>query len=384
MRLFSTLGRRLARGRGFIQHLQMAAKRIRVSASTGWYPVYLGEKILIPMLARHLPAKVPVALLVDEGVAASPHTLQLFAWLEKRASRVVRVRIPAGEKSKSVDEYGRVLRQLAGAGLTRDGWVLALGGGVTGDLAGFVAATYLRGLPLIQIPTTVVAMVDSSVGGKTGIDLPEGKNLVGAFYPPRAVVADLRWLESLPAAEKRSGMAEVLKYGAIADAKLFGSLAKGPPRSMGKVVKRCVEIKAKLTGKDERDLKGQRALLNFGHTVAHALEGVAGYEGLRHGEAVAIGMAVAAHLSVKVGRMKKKTAEKLKAAIVAHGLPITHPDLRWDKISPLMERDKKATTQGIRWVLLRKIGRADLVTHVTEKKVQLALEEVREGRPAKG
>jgi len=149
-------------------------------------------------------------------------------------------------------------------------------------------------------------------------------------------------------------------------------------------VKRCVEIKAKLAGEDEKDLKGKRALLNFGHTVAHGLEGIAGYQGLRHGEAVAIGMCVAAHLSVKAKGLKKKTAEKLKAAIAAHGLPVTHPDLRWDKLSPVMARDKKATTQGIRWVLLKKIGRADLVSGVTEKKIQLALEEVREGRPPKG
>jgi 3-dehydroquinate synthase len=261
---------------------------------------------------------------------------------------------------------------------------VAVGGGVTGDLAGFVAATYLRGLPVIQIPTTVVAMVDSSVGGKTGIDLPEGKNLVGAFHPPKAVLADLRWLETLPLAEKRAGMAEVLKYGAIADSKLFGSLAKGPPRSMKKVVKRCVEIKAKLAGEDEKDLKGKRALLNFGHTVAHGLEGVVGYEGLRHGEAVAIGMVVAAHLSVKARRLKKKAAEKLKAVIRAHGLPVTHSELRWERLSPVMARDKKATTQGIRWVLLRKIGKADLVSGVTEKKIQLALEEVREGKLPKG
>jgi len=362
----------------------MSAKRIRVKSSTGVYPVYVGEKILPQGLQSVLPAKVPVAMLVDEGIAGLPLAVGLFEWLEKRASRIVRVRIPAGEKSKSVEEYGRVVRQLAGAGLTRDGWIVAVGGGVTGDLAGFVAATYLRGLPVIQIPTTVVAMVDSSVGGKTGVDLPEGKNLVGAFHPPKAVLADLRWLNLLPAVEKRAGMAEVIKYGAIADAKLFGSLAKGMPRSMAKVVKRCVEIKAKLAGEDEMDLKGKRALLNFGHTVAHGLEGIAGYQGLRHGEAVAIGMCVAAHLSVKAKGLKKKTAEKLKAAIAAHGLPVTHPDLRWDKLSPVMARDKKATTQGIRWVLLRKIGRADLVSGVTEKKIQLALEEVREGRPPKG
>ncbi|NDE85155.1 MAG: 3-dehydroquinate synthase, partial [Verrucomicrobia bacterium] len=277
----------------------------------------MGEKILPQGLQSVLPAKVPVAMLVDEGIAGLPLAVGLFEWLEKRSSRVVRVRIPAGERSKSVEEYGRVVRQLAGAGLTRDGWIVAVGGGVTGDLAGFVAATYLRGLPVIQIPTTVVAMVDSSVGGKTGIDLPEGKNLV-----PKAVLADLRWLNFLPAVEKRAGMAEVIKYGAIADAKLFGSLAKGMPRSMAKVVKRCVEIKAKLAGEDEKDLKGKRALLNFGHTVAHGLEGIAGYQGLRHGEAVAIGMCVAAHLSVKTRGLKKKTAEKLKAAIAAHGLPV--------------------------------------------------------------
>jgi 3-dehydroquinate synthase len=227
-------------------------------------------------------------------------------------------------------------------------------------------------------------MVDSSVGGKTGVDLPEGKNLVGAFYPPRAVLADLRWLQFLPPAEKRAGMAEVLKYGAIADAKLFASLAKGAPRSMAKVVKRCVEIKAKLTGEDEQDRKGKRALLNFGHTVAHGLEGILGYNGLRHGEAVAIGMAVAAHLSVKARGFKKKTAEKLKAAIRVQGLPVTHPELRWDRLANWISRDKKATSEGIRWVLLRKIGRADLVSGVAEKKVMAALEEVREGRPAKG
>ena len=228
----------------------MSIQRVRVKSSAGMYPVYIGDKLLPAILQKQLPAKVPVAMLVDEGVAALPLTTDLFHWLERRASRVVRVRIPAGERSKSIDEYGRVLRQLAGAGVTRDGWILAVGGGVTGDLAGFVAATYLRGLPLIQIPTTVVAMVDSSVGGKTGVDLPEGKNLVGAFYPPKAVLADLRWLQFLSPVEKRAGMAEVLKYGAIADSKLFASLAKGAPRSMGKVVKRCVEIKAKLAGED--------------------------------------------------------------------------------------------------------------------------------------
>jgi 3-dehydroquinate synthase len=362
----------------------MSIQRVRVKSSAGLYPVYIGDKLLPVVLQKHLPAKVPVAMLVDEGVAALPLTTDLFHWLERRSSRVVRVRIPAGERSKSIDEYGRVLRQLAGAGMTRDGWVLAVGGGVTGDLAGFVAATYLRGLPLIQIPTTVVAMVDSSVGGKTGVDLPEGKNLVGAFYPPQAVLADLRWLQFLSPVEKRAGMAEVLKCGAIADSKLFASLAKGAPRSMAKVVKRCVEIKAKLAGEDEKDLKGKRALLNFGHTVAHGLEGILGYDGLRHGEAVAIGMAVAAHLSVKARGFKKKTAEKLKAAIRAHGLPVTHPELRWDRLSTWISRDKKATSEGIRWVLLRKIGKADLVSGVVEKKVMAALEEVREGRPAKG
>jgi 3-dehydroquinate synthetase len=225
-----------------------------------------------------------------------------------------------------------------------------------------------------QVPTTLLAMVDSSVGGKTGVNLPEGKDLVGCFYQPRLVLADLDALATLPRRELAAGMAEVIKYGVIADAALFLQVASGRPRQWGATVKRCVEIKAEVVGSDERETTGRRAALNFGHTLGHAVEQAAGYGELLHGEAVAIGMRAAAHLSrMKVG-LSSKEVEAIESAIVANELPLQAKGLDPERIKRAMAQDKKVKAGQIRWVLTPRIGETVLVNDVTEAEVNTLID----------
>ena len=286
-----------------------------------------------------------------------------------------------GEKSKSLEVAQIALSNIARSRLPRSGTIVALGGGVIGDLAGFVAATYLRGIAFVQVPTTLLAMVDSSVGGKTGVNLPEGKNLVGAFHQPRLVVADLDTLATLPAREFAAGMAEVIKYGAIRDRALFDRVANGvTPQDddLAEIVEKCVAIKARIVERDEFETKGERALLNFGHTLGHAIEKATGYQRYLHGEAISLGLRAAAWLSVwhPETQLTEADAKAIEQALLDNDLPLTlDPDVSRDAVLGALGNDKKvAADGGNRWVLLKKLGEAQSGYQISPEFVHKAVE----------
>ena len=276
----------------------------------------------------------------------------------------VLVTVPAGETSKRLAMVEHCYDRLAAHRLERKSFIVALGGGVVGDLAGFVAATYLRGIPFVQVPTTLLAQVDSSVGGKTGVNLKSGKNLVGAFYQPRRVLCDLDALVTLPEREYLSGLAEVIKYGIIYDAALFARLERQMPKllqrdvsTLGAVVARCCAIKAEVVGQDETE-SGLRAILNFGHTIGHAIENSFGYGKYLHGEAIAIGQVAAAKLSQRVLGLPAGDATRIETLFVRAGLPVkiklTPAQRR--KLFAAMTLDKKVSAGEVKFVLAEKIG----------------------------
>jgi 3-dehydroquinate synthase len=241
-----------------------------------------------------------------------------------------------------------------------------------GDLAGFVAVIYQRGLAFMQMPTSLLAQVDSSVGGKTGVNLPQGKNLVGVFYQPRLVLADTGVLQSLPERELRAGYAEVIKHGAIYDAEFFAWLEREqkPAAELGFVVRRCCEIKGAVVGQDERE-SGLRAILNFGHTIGHAMEALSDYVGLLHGEAISIGMCCAAELSVRRGGLGRAEADRIRALIAASGLPTRIGEkYNWDDLRSAMQLDKKNVAGKQRFVLLKRLGEAFVSDEVTDRDVE--------------
>ena len=283
-------------------------------------------------------------------------------------SKTFRMTITAGEKSKCLAVAEKIYERCVSSGLDRKSYIVALGGGMIGDLAGFVAATYLRGVRFIQVPTTLLAMVDSSVGGKTGVNLVSGKNLVGAFHQPSAVLTDLGVLSTLPNREYISGMAEVVKYGIIWDSVLFRKiednvdlLLKRDTGLLAGIISRCCEIKAEVVAVDEREA-GVRAILNFGHTVGHALEQLTGYSILLHGEAISIGMVFAARLSVIEKDFKAVDASRIEALLAKLGLPTGMNALNdkysLDKIRTAMESDKKSVDKIPKFVLIHSIGEA--------------------------
>jgi len=289
-------------------------------------------------------------------------------------------RIQGGEGSKTLQTVSSLLSDLAKHKIPRSAVLFAIGGGVIGDVVGFVAATYLRGIAFVQVPTTLLAMVDSSVGGKTGVNLPEGKNLVGAFHQPKLVVADLDTLKTLPPREFAAGMAEVIKYGAIKDKALFDRVStrvNPDDADLDEIVEKCVAIKARIVEKDEFETKGQRALLNFGHTIGHAIENATGYKAYLHGEAIALGMRAAAWLSVWQAGLPEADAHRIEAALAANALPITlKPEVDRAAILSALGNDKKVAADGKnRWVLLKSLGEAtgghELPSDLVEKAVDL-------------
>ncbi len=322
----------------------------------------MGEDLLAQLpelLARHCPA-AHYALVTDSTVA--PLYAEAAASAIGRAARVTVVTFPSGEWNKTRETWAGVTDRLIAAGVGRDGAIVALGGGVVGDVAGFVAASYLRGLPYVQVPTTLLAMIDSSIGGKTGVDTPAGKNLVGAFHQPRLVIADLATLGSLPPNHLAAGMAEAIKHGAIADHGYFQQVRTLAPQVLGgdraalrQVVERSMAIKAGVVAEDERE-RGRRAILNFGHTVAHALEAVTGYE-LLHGEAVAIGMATEARLGQELGITAPSAHQALSDMLAAYRLPTRGPaKADTEQILGAMQHDKKTRDASVRFAFLRTIG----------------------------
>jgi 3-dehydroquinate synthase len=300
----------------------------------------------------------PRVIVTDSNVRNQPWFARVLETLKINDVPLLEHVVDAGEPSKSFEILTRACSALAKGAMRRDCVIIALGGGVVGDLAGFLAAVYLRGVRFLQAPTTLLAAVDSSVGGKTGINLPEGKNLVGSFYQPQGVFIDLDWLETLPSREFTSGMAEAIKCAIIRDLSLFESLQDGNMPDLEKIIHRCVEIKADVVANDERETNGLRAILNFGHTIGHAIEATAGYGKCLHGEAVAIGMIGAAFLSSRIAGLPEESAEAIRQTIQSHGLPVTRPGIDPQALLATMARDKKASKKGLCWTLCPKIGEA--------------------------
>ena len=301
------------------------------------------------------------AVVVSDGNVCNFHLAPVMESLRSVGFTPESVCIPAGEKSKSVDMLVTLWNTFCGFGITRTDVVVALGGGVVGDLAGFAAATFLRGCPIIQVPTSLLAQVDSSIGGKTGIDLPFGKNLAGAFHQPRAVVTDPLVLKTLPQKQFSEGMAEVVKYGCICDAQLLEDIEAfadntSDADALLKIITRCVQIKADIVGRDELDT-GERMILNFGHTIGHAIEKVMGYGYLPHGDAVAVGMVAAARLGESIGKTPAGTSERIIRLLDKLSLP-TATEFSTAEILEAMKSDKKKLSNEIHFILLEAIGRA--------------------------
>lgn len=321
------------------------------------YPIVIGEGLLDGgyELAPHLGSQC----LVVSNETVAPLYLER---LKKRIAgpAVQSIALRDGERFKTLESAASIIDRLVEMHAGRDTTVLALGGGVVGDVAGFAAACYMRGVSFVQVPTTLLSQVDSSVGGKTGVNHPGGKNLIGAFHQPRLVLIDTATLDSLPSRELRAGIAEVIKHAAIADAGFFewleqntAALDRREPDALAFAIRRSCEIKAAVVAEDERE-QGRRALLNFGHTFAHAIENVSGYGEWLHGEAVAAGMVMAARL----GELDAAELDRLVEVIKAAGLPVAPPALGADKFRAAMELDKKSRAGKLRFVLLRRLGEA--------------------------
>ncbi len=340
---------------------------LRVNLGERSYDLHFGSGLMGEARAALDTARAAgrkVALVTDANLAdAQAGALDALVGREGGADAAPRLVLTAGEGTKCVRELARVWDFLAANRLDRSSLLVAAGGGVIGDLAGFAAASYLRGIPFVQVPTSLLAMVDSSVGGKTGINLDAGKNLVGAFHQPHAVYIDTALLATLPAREFAAGMAEVIKYGLLGDAELFARLEREPltlaSGDLAAVVRRCCALKARVVEADERETaaEGGRALLNLGHTFGHAIEQVTGYGAYLHGEAVAVGLCAAARLSEKLGYIGAAEVARVEAVVAAHGLPVRlREPLPLGPLTAAMARDKKVRAGGLRFVVLRALG----------------------------
>lgn len=358
----------------------MSIRRLQVAAPGGTYPVIVGSGIVGTELSKWVRKRQPSHLyLVTDSRVQRHHGAKVRKILKATGCPVSVTVVPAGESSKSVRPLERLWRQMVQAGCDRNTCVVALGGGVVGDLAGFAAASFLRGVDFVQVPTTLLSMVDASVGGKTGINLPEGKNLVGAFHQPQLVIADLAFLRTLSGRERRAGWAEVIKTAAIRDSRFFtkleresSSLLAAQIQPLTRAVARCVAIKADVVREDERE-GGVRRILNFGHTLAHGIEAVQRYGGLLHGEAVSVGMVFAARLGEAEGKTAPGVSERLEALLVRYGLPVGVKVPSLQRVLAAMDRDKKRGPGGIRWVFLEKLGKTVVVDGVGRDKVRRAL-----------
>ena len=338
---------------------------VSVSLGSRSYQIKVGGGLLPRLGAECAALKLGqrCAVITDSNVGKKFAKAALKS-LSASGFEAVLITVPAGEKSKRLAVVEKCYDELAKHRLERKSFIVALGGGVVGDLASFVAATYLRGIPYVQVPTTLLAQVDSSVGGKTGVNLRAGKNLVGAFYQPRLVLCDLDALKTLPRREYVSGLAEVVKYGVIYDAVLFAQLERNLPKllqrdaaTLRNVIARCCEIKAEVVGQDETE-SGLRAILNFGHTIGHAIENSSGYGKFLHGEAIAIGQVAAAKLSQKILGLPSGDANRIEKLFVQAGLPVKLKSgaARRKKLFAAMKLDKKVSGGEIKFVLAEKIG----------------------------
>ena len=354
-----------------------------VKTATEKYPVFVGYGLLNSLGEKIKEAGLSgrVSIISDETVF-SIYGNRVKDVLKQDGFIVNSFTVQPGEASKNIHSLVKIYDFLVGHRAERDDILIALGGGMIGDLAGFAAATFLRGMPWVQVPTSLVAMVDASIGGKVGIDHPQGKNLIGAFYQPRLVVADVETLNSLPERELTSGWAEVIKYGLILDKGFFellesnvGRLVKLEPDVLTQAIAHSAAIKAQIVSEDERE-RGRRTLLNYGHTIAHGLEAATGYSHFLHGEAVAIGMMGAAKLSQRLRLLSSDTVSRQQRLLERFNLPISFSQIDLTRIMKAMELDKKTKGKAIRWVLLKDIGEAVIHGDVPQQELVTVLQEL--------
>lgn len=342
-----------------------ALRRVQVRSAGGNYPVLIGggalEQLSVLLKDKLRPSRLH---LVSDRNVLRHHGARIRKELRRSGIPWSETVLAPGEGSKNMEQMQRILRSAVRAGCDRNSCMIAFGGGVIGDITGYAAASLLRGVDFVQVPSSLLAMVDASVGGKTGVNIPEGKNLAGAFHQPRAVVMDLDLLSTLPSRQARAGWAEIIKTAAIRDSRLLSliererdALSAGSRQLLARVVERCVRIKAAVVEEDERE-SGLRMILNFGHTLAHGIEAARGYGRLLHGEAVSVGMVFAARLGEKLGITQDGTAVRLEKLISSFGLPVHLRDLPCSRILIAMSRDKKRGPAGLRWVFLAKLGEA--------------------------
>ena len=355
--------------------------------ATRSYIIHVGDTILQDIGVLLANDSVQRAVVVSDQAVSATHGKTVTEVLQDASITLDHLSIPSGEASKSLAESERLWNEFARLKIDRKTAILAVGGGVVGDLTGFVAATFSRGLRFWQVPTTLVAQVDSAIGGKTGVNLPAGKNLVGAFWQPRGVVADISTLTTLPDREYVSGLAEVVKYGMILDAEFFHWLEDNAlrvrdreQRSVAHIVRRSAELKTLVVERDEREITGLRACLNYGHTFAHAFETATGYGTLLHGEAVSLGMMAAASLACSMNRIDQLVVDRQQKLLEALGLPVSTTTLNGikdDDLLGVMSRDKKNVGGKLRFILPSTIGEVETVDNVCHEFVVSAINRLR-------
>lgn len=354
-------------------------RQVDVALGSRGYPVYIGSGLLAQTgsYLRERGFSGRLVVITDTAVNKLYGTV-LGRALEADGFQVSTLEVPPGEEQKSLESAGRLYRELTAVNAERTTPVLALGGGVVGDLAGFVAATYQRGVPLVQLPTTLLAQVDSSVGGKVAVDHGQLKNMIGAFYQPAMVIADTGTLQSLPDEELKNGLAEVIKSAAIRDSAFFSFLEENMKKinsfdadALEEIVYRSVSIKAEVVAEDELDM-GLRNILNYGHTIGHAVESAADFK-IKHGQAVAIGMVAAAGIATRLGMLNEGEAKRLQELLRRAGLPIEVPNLEVEKVMQSMQHDKKVRAGKVKFVLLESLGRAAVVDDVNPSIVKEVL-----------
>ena len=358
-------------------------KVVSVDLGERSYPVYIGGDIAhLGAAAREFDLGEKV-LVISTAPIASLYGRKVRDVLDSVGFQVFLARVPDGEKYKTLSQAAKLYEECAEDKLDRDSTILALGGGVIGDLAGFVASTYLRGINFIYLPTTLLAQVDASIGGKVGVDLPQGKNLVGSFYQPRFVYMDLRVLRTLPQAQIRAGLAEIIKYGVIEDEDLFLYLEENLEKiktlsldCLEYIITRCAKIKAGVVREDEREKRGKRQVLNFGHTIGHAIESATGYGRYSHGEAVAVGMIAAARIANKMGVFPENPLVRLTDLVRRADLPIRVEGVNGGKLWDALYLDKKIRGKKLCFVLPRKIGEVFLTDKVPLALVREAIREL--------
>jgi len=359
------------------------SNKINILTSSGKYPVFVGWDILDKILdcVKIIKGVNTIFIISDQG--SFQYAMKLKNILEKHAILVELYSIDSGEENKNLETVIKIYNWLSKLKAERRNLLIGVGGGVVGDLSGFIAATYLRGLYFGLVPTTLLAMVDSSIGGKVAVDLENGKNLVGAFYQPKFVLNDIETLDTLPKREFISGWAEVIKHALIFDLTLFEhfeknykNIKKGNKNTI-ELIRRSIELKANCVSGDEKETKGHRILLNYGHTIAHALESLTGYSKYLHGEAVSIGMMGAAYISESLGLISSEVVNRQKLLLGNFGLPIKILEkININLLLDIMQSDKKTVDNSINWVVLNNIGSASISNSVSREIVLLSLDKL--------